>query len=87
MSFFLGIVILAIGGVCEGIFSLPVKESRVWKFENIWGIGSLFALIILPWPLVFFSVSDVGSLYASIPNDVIVWVVFFGLAWGVGGIF
>ena len=87
MSFVVGMVILAIGGVFEGLFSLPVKESKAWKFENIWGIGSLFALFILPWPLAFFTVLDIAELYSSIPSEVLVWVAGFGVAWGVGGIF
>lgn len=87
MSFVVGMVVLALGGVFEGLFSLPVKESKVWKFENIWGIGSLFALLILPWPLVYVTVPDVGELYSSMPGEVLLWVAGFGVAWGVGGIF
>jgi L-rhamnose-H+ transport protein len=87
MSFLIGVVLVAFGGVLEGLFSIPVTKVKSWEFENIWGMGSLFALLLLPWPLVFFSVDNLGELYSQIPDIVFLAVILSGIAWGVGGIY
>ena len=87
MSFALGVLLVALGGVLEGLFSIPVTKVKTWQFENIWGIGSLFALLILPWPLASYYVDDLGGLYSSIPDTVLIGVILSGVAWGIGGIY
>lgn len=87
MTFLIGVVLVAFGGILEGLFSIPVTKVKSWEFENIWGIGSLFALLLLPWPLVFFNFDNLGQLYAQIPDAVFFAVILSGIAWGVGGIY
>lgn len=87
MSFFVGVVLVAFGGVLEGLFSIPVTKVKSWEFENIWGVGSLLALLLLPWPLASYYVGDLAQLYASIPNLVFIGVIVSGIAWGIGGIY
>jgi L-rhamnose-H+ transport protein len=87
MSFLIGVVLVALGGFLEGLFSIPVTKVKSWEFENIWGVGSLFALLLLPWPLVYFNVGNLGQLYSQIPDSVFFTVILCGIAWGVGGIY
>jgi L-rhamnose-H+ transport protein len=87
MSIELAILLVALGGILEGLFSIPVTRTPRWEFENIWFVGSLAALVIIPWPLVYLTVPDVGALYRSVPSGVLVAVILSGLAWGIGGIF
>ena len=87
MTIELAILLVALGGILEGLFSMPVTRTPRWEFENIWFAGSLAALVIIPWPLVFLTVPDVGALYRAVPPGVLVAVILSGLAWGVGGIF
>jgi L-rhamnose-H+ transport protein len=87
MSLPLALLLVVIGGILCGIFSLPVTNTPRWKFEHIWFLGSLFSLLIIPWPLVFLTAPDVGALYASVPPGVLLAVILSGAAWGIGGIF
>jgi L-rhamnose-H+ transport protein len=87
MSFPIAILLVVTGGILLGLFSLPVTNTPKWKFEHIWCVGSLFSLLIIPWPLVFLTVPDVGALYASVPRGVLLAVILSGAAWGIGGIF
>jgi L-rhamnose-H+ transport protein len=87
MVFSIGILLVVIGGILEGLFSIPITKVKKWEFENIWGVGSLFALLILPWPLVLFYVNDLAALYANIPDHVFYAVILSGIAWGIGGIY
>lgn len=87
MSFLIGVVLVAFGGILEGLFSIPVTKVKTWQFENIWGMGSLFALLLLPWPLASYYVDDLSQLYSSIPDPVFIGVILSGVAWGIGGIY
>lgn len=82
-----GILLIIAGGVMEGLFSLPVKLTPKWSWENIWGSGSLAALVLGPLPLLWLTVPHFSEIYASTPGSTIVATVLFGAGWGLGGIF
>jgi len=86
-EFFLGIILVIVAGALEGLFSLPVTRVPKWKWENIWGLGSLIALVVVPWPLVFFTVKDPGAVYSQVSGGLLALVFLFGIGWGLGGIF
>ena len=52
-GFLLGVVLVAIAGALEGLFSLPLTRTPKWKWENVWGLGSLIALVAVPWPMAY----------------------------------
>ena len=81
----LGLVVLA--GALEGLFSLGVTRTPRWKWENSWGLGSLIALVVVPWPLVLLTVPNLASVYGEIPTSKLLLTFLFGVGWGLGGIF
>jgi len=87
MSFILGIIFIVTGGLLEGIFSLGLKMTPRWKWEHTWGLGSLFALLIMSWPIAFLTVPDLLEVYGEVPVSSLVVAALFGLGWGIGGIF
>ena len=82
-----GILLVIAGGALEGLFSLPVTRTPRWQWENIWGLGSLIALLLVPWPLVFLTVPDPVGVFEAAPSDIVLITLLFGMAWGLGGIF
>ncbi len=82
-----GALLIILGGVMEGLFSLPVKLTPKWAWENIWGSGSLAALVLVPVPLLLLTMPQFRAVYAAAPTWAIVWTVLFGAGWGLGGIF
>jgi L-rhamnose-H+ transport protein len=86
-SLILGLLLVFLAGALEGLFSLGVTRTPKWKWENSWGLGSLIALVVVPWPLALLTVPDLGAVYHSIPAAKL-WLTFlFGVGWGLGGIF
>lgn len=83
----LGILAVALGGALEGLFSIPLTKTPRWSFEQIWGAGSLIALVVVPWPLALATVPNLGAIYGSVPTGVLVTVFLSGIGWGLGGIF
>ena len=49
----LWILIAVAAGVIQGSFTLPMKYTGRWKWENTWGMWSVWALLILPWVIAF----------------------------------
>jgi len=86
-QFLLGIILVVLAGACEGLFSLGVTRTPQWKWENIWGLGSLIALLLVPWPVAYFTVPHLGRVFANVPNTILVLTFLFGIGWGLGGIF
>jgi len=82
-----GALLIILGGMMEGLFTLPVKLTPKWAWENIWGAGSLAALLIVPIPLLWFTIPHFWEVYAATPGWTIACTVIFGAGWGLGGIF
>jgi L-rhamnose-H+ transport protein len=86
-AFLLGLLLVIIGGFMEGGFSLGLQMTPEWEFENTWGMGSLIALVFIPWPVAFLTIPNLGEVFASCPTWALVSAVVFGVGWGIGGIF
>jgi len=87
MELWLGILLVIVGGVLEGLFSLGVTRTPKWAWENVWGLGSLVALLVVPWPLAYLTVPHLGQVFAEAGSTTLVVVFLFGVGWGLGGIF
>jgi L-rhamnose-H+ transport protein len=87
MNLALGILMVVAGGAMEGLFSLPVTRTPRWQWENIWGLGSLIALLLVPWPVALWTVPNLTQVYSDVGPGVIGITFLFGLGWGLGGIF
>ncbi len=85
MTIAFGLVIL--GGVLAALFIVPTTTTPRWKWENIWGLGSLIALVAVPWPLAWATVPHLGEVYRAAGLWPIALAFLFGVGWGLGGIF
>jgi L-rhamnose-H+ transport protein len=86
-SFGLGLLLIVVGGFMEGSFSLPLKYTPKWEWENTWGACSLAALVLIPWPLALLTVPHLMEVYRHSSVQALLGAVGFGVGWGVGGIF
>jgi L-rhamnose-H+ transport protein len=85
--FIIGFLLMLLGGICQGVFSFPLKYASKWEWENTWGAGSLMALVLVPWPLALLTIPGLVEVYASVPFFTIILALIFGAGWGIGGIF
>ncbi len=79
----LGIVI---AGALNGSFAVPMKTARAWKFEHIWGVFSIFAMVVIPWCAVLIAVPRWNVIFAAIPISGLASLVALGLIWGVASL-
>jgi L-rhamnose-H+ transport protein len=87
MSLAFGILLVIVGGALEGLFSLPVTRTPRWRWENIWGLGSLVALVLVPWPVAFATIPGLSEVFRQVEPRLLAVIFLFGVGWGLGGIF
>ncbi len=81
--FWLGMMIVFVAGLFNGSFTLPMKYSRAWSWENIWSVYAVVALLALPWLLAFGLVPNVSQVYRSLGWHAFLYPALFGFLWGV----
>lgn len=80
--FWLGLIVIVISAVANGIFAFPMKFTRIWKWENTWLAFAFVFLVIPPWLLALFFVPHLGRVYASVPLRTLSYPIVFGFIWG-----
>jgi L-rhamnose-H+ transport protein len=78
-----GFMILLVAGVMNASFTLPMKFTRNWNWENTWLIWTLFALVIFPPIAAFSTIPHLGQLYGEVAAGLVVTVAIFGAGWGI----
>ena len=80
-----GVAFAVLSGLCNGLFTAPMKLESRWKWENIWFIFIIVACLLMPAALVFSSAGWSTALMRA-PHDAVLAALLFGFAWGFGAI-
>lgn len=78
-----GFLILLVAGVMNASFTLPMKFTRKWAWENTWLVWSIFALVIFPPLVTVATVPQLQKIYAETSGGLVLTVAAFGLGWGI----
>jgi L-rhamnose-H+ transport protein len=78
-----GLALLLIAGITNASFTLPMKYTRRWAWENTWLVWTIFALLILPPVASFLTVPNLRQVYAEVGPALVLIVAAFGAGWGV----
>jgi len=82
----LGVFFHWLGGLASASFYVPYRGVRRWSWETYWLVGGFFSWIIAPWLLGMLLTRDLLQVLSETSTSTILWVIFFGLLWGVGGL-
>ncbi len=82
-----GIATLIIAGVTNASFTMPMKYTRKWAWENTWLVWTVFALVVLPLATALLTIPNLSTVYRSASPDIILEVCGFGAGWGVAQVF
>jgi L-rhamnose-H+ transport protein len=82
----LGVFFHWLGGLASASFYVPYRGVRRWSWETYWLVGGFFSWIIAPWILGSLLTRDLVQVLSEAPTQTVIWAVFFGLLWGVGGL-
>jgi len=78
-----GLTLLVVAGVMNASFTLPMKFTKKWAWENTWTVWTVFALLMLPALTTYLTIPNLGTVYSRAGSEVVVLVALCGLAWGV----
>jgi L-rhamnose-H+ transport protein len=79
----LGFSLLLLAGAMNGSFTLPMKFTRKWAWENTWAIWTILALFVFPLLLAYSTVPQLSSAYAQAGAGVVLMVAACGAGWGI----
>lgn len=82
-----GLLLLFVAGVMNASFTLPMKFTRKWAWENTWLVWTIFALLIFPPLVTYLTVPQLGDVYAQAGSGIVIKVALFGAGWGVAQVF
>ena len=82
----LGVLFHWLGGLASASFYVPYRGVRRWSWETYWLVGGFFSWIIAPWILALVMTRNLFQVLSETPATTILWAIFFGLLWGVGGL-
>ena len=85
-GFGLGILVILTGSTANSAFGLGLKFTRSWKWEHIWLLFSVTAMILIPWLLGFLTVESLFAVLAAADGRDLLLVFLFGMGWGVGSV-
>src|SRR6185295_807810 len=82
-----GLFWLVAAGVGQGVFPVPMKFTRNWKWEHLWLWYSVLAFLVFPLAMALLTVPQLAEVYRTPPAQSILLIASFGLAWGIGSVF
>jgi L-rhamnose-H+ transport protein len=78
-----GMLLLILAGAMNGSFTLPMKFTKKWNWENTWLAWTLFALICFPPILAVMTIPHLSEVYSIAGFGPVVQVALFGFGWGI----
>ncbi len=78
----LGFLAVLVAGAMQGTFAVPMKYTRLWRWENIWLVYSTTGMLLLPWITVWAFSSGISRVYAESSSTALTAAAIFGFAWG-----
>ena len=88
MKVFIGLLIFAIGSVCQCSSYVPIQKIKSWSWESYWMVQGIFAWLLFPLCGALLAVpqgESLLSLFAAHPHSSLM-TFLFGILWGIGGL-
>ncbi len=82
-----GILVLLLAGAMNGSFTLPMKFTRQWAWENTWLVWTVYALVLLPPLSTLATVPELRATYGAVDPAVVLTVIGCGAGWGISQVF
>ncbi|MBV9085516.1 MAG: hypothetical protein JOZ62_22810 [Acidobacteriaceae bacterium] len=81
-----GILFALLSGMCNGLFTAPMKLESRWKWENIWFVFILTSCWAMPSITVATTVPGYRAIFSESPAATLASASIFGFGWGFGAI-
>lgn len=82
-----GILLLVVAGIMNANFTLPMKFTKKWAWENTWLVWTIVALLIFPPLMAYFTIPGLGDVYRQTGLAPVLVVAACGAGWGIAQVF
>ena len=79
-----GIIIAVFAGLMLGLYALPEKFTKDFKFENTWGLFFMLTMFAVPIVSSVVLINGFSDVVAAIPLDVVYKMAAASFLWGIG---
>jgi L-rhamnose-H+ transport protein len=86
-NLFLGISLISVTALANGVFSIPLRHRRRYAVENMWIVGFVLGNFALPQLAVQFLVPGWWEAIRSAPVGSVLLALALGAGWGVASVF
>jgi L-rhamnose-H+ transport protein len=81
-----GVLYAILSGVCNGLFTAPMKVIPRWRWENIWLVFIVTSCLAMPLAVASASLRNYREVLTQAPPAAVNFALWFGFAWGFGAI-
>lgn len=67
-----------------GLYALPEKFTKDFKFENTWGLFFMLTMFVVPIVASLTLINGFGEVFGSVPNEILVKLAIASFLWGIG---
>lgn len=79
-------ILIVLAGILMGSFMVPGGMVRDWKWEHLWAVFSLLAMLVMNWAFALILIPQFATIYEGISRSDLLVQLIVGAAWGLGAI-
>ncbi len=79
-----GILWAIFAGLMLGLYALPEKFTKGFKYENTWSLFFLLTMFVVPIFASLVLIQGFGDIFGNMPNDIWIKMGLSSFLWGIG---
>ena len=79
-----GIVWAIFAGLMLGLYALPEKFTKGFKFENTWGLFFMLTMFVVPIIASLTLIKGFGDVFGAVSTDILLKMAGASFLWGIG---
>ncbi|CAN0602768.1 unnamed protein product, partial [Ectocarpus sp. 12 AP-2014] len=79
-----GVLLAIFAGLMLGLYALPEKFTKDFKYENTWSLFFLLTMFVVPIIASLTLINGFGEIFGNMPMDIWVKMGLTSFLWGIG---
>ena len=79
-----GVLLAIFAGLMLGLYALPEKFTKDFKYENTWSLFFLLTMFVVPIIASVTLINGFGDIFGNMPTDIWIKMGLTSFLWGVG---
>ena len=79
-----GVLLAIFAGLMLGLYALPEKFTKDFKYENTWSLFFLLTMFVVPIIASITLINGFGDIFGNMPTDIWIKMGLTSFLWGIG---